>query len=62
MDEKKVLKLKVLDKVKDLDEQVKDEVMPKIVHTNQTNPIYRNLAKFHNEKIGDKWSIKDLLR
>lgn len=28
----------------------------------QTNPIYKNMLKFHNAKIGEKLSISDLLR
>lgn len=70
MDEKR--KLRVIERINEsleetLDETIKDEVeVPKISHPNQTNPlkapIYKNLAKFVNAKIGDKWSIKDLLR
>ena len=61
MDEKR--KLKVLDKI---DEIVEKQVTSKFVHEisspGQTNPIYKNLAKFNNSKIGDKWSVKDLLK
>lgn len=77
MDEKKVLKLKVLDKadcelrakqhagLRDVADPLNasnQDAERKIVHPNQTNPIYKNLAKFNNAKIGDKWSVKDLLR
>lgn len=58
MDEKKRI-LKVLDRV---EKELKEEFEPKISYPNQTNPILRKLAKFTNAKIGDKWSIKDLLR
>lgn len=61
MDEKK--KLKVLDRtIETLDEIAQEQVKPKIVHPNQTNPIYKNLAKFNNSKIGEKLSVKDILR
>lgn len=61
MDEKR--KLTVIERTEEkLDSAVKETVKPKISYTNQTNPIFKNLAKFTNEKIGDKWSIKDLLR
>lgn len=66
MDEK--IKLRVIESTDaNLDKDIKDEVeVHKISHPNQTNPlnapIYKNLAKFVNAKIGDKWSIKDLLR
>lgn len=62
MDEKKIYKLKVLDKP-DIETEVKEKIVkPHIQHPNHTNPILKKLAVFHNEKIGDKWSIKDLLR
>jgi hypothetical protein len=55
--------LKVLDKVEiELKESLEKEYKPNISHPHQTNPIYKNLAKFANEKIGNKFSIKDLLR
>lgn len=58
MDEKKRI-LKVMEKV---EAELKKEFEPKVSHPNQTNPIYRKLMNFKNAKIGDKWSIKDLLR
>jgi hypothetical protein len=58
MDEKPRI-LKVIDKV---ETEPKDEIKPAVSHPNQTNPIYKKLAKFCNEKIGNKFSIKDLLR
>jgi hypothetical protein len=66
MDEKKRI-LKVLEKTEQIvdenvEEQVKHSSEHGISHPNQTNPIYKNLANFANAKIGDKWSIKDLLR
>lgn len=30
--------------------------------TYSTNPIYKNMLKFHHSKIGEKMAIKDLLR
>jgi len=61
MDEKRILK--VLERTEQLvDEKVEEVVVPKITHPNQTNPIYKNLAKFNNSKIGEKLSVKDLIR
>lgn len=67
MDEKR--KLKVLEKAKTdvsvdetIEEKVGCEALAKNSHPNQTNPIYKNLAKFNNAKIGEKLSVKDLLR
>ena len=63
MDEKNILKLRVLERTEEMiDGVVEEQVAPKFVHPNQTNPIYKNLIKFHNSKIGDKFSVKDLLR
>lgn len=71
MDEKKVLKLKVLEKVaesnlKTLENIVESDSGRGISHPNQTNPIYKKLANFSNSKIADnkleKWSINNLLR
>lgn len=63
MDEKKVSNkvriLKVLDRI---ETELEEEFKPKVSYPNQTNPIYKNLATFNNAKIGDKFSIKDLLR
>lgn len=61
MDEKQ--KLKVIEKNDEvLNNAAEEKVKPKISHPNQTNPIYKNLAKFCNSKIGEKLSLKDLLR
>lgn len=67
MDEKR--KLRLLDKTEILDaveKQVEEKVERKVLHNGshpgQTNPIYKNLAKFINSKIGDKLSIRDLLK
>ena len=61
MDEKRILK--VLERTEQLvEEKVEEVVAPKVTHPNQTNPIYKNLAKFNNAKIGEKLSVKDLIR
>lgn len=61
MDEKR--KLKVIERTQEVLEQIAEEQKaPQIKHPNQTNPIYKNLAKFNNAKISDKLSVKDLLR
>lgn len=62
MDDKQKIS-KILERVEtELNEYVEKEIESKAMRSNHTNPIYRKLATFHNEKIGDKWSIKDLLR
>lgn len=61
MDEKNFIRLRVLERTENtLNETVEEKVAPKFTHPNQTNPIYKNLMKFHNQKIGDKFSVKDL--
>ncbi len=61
MDEKR--KLKVLEKPTETETEVHaTPKKPKFSHMNQTNPIYKHLGRFVNAKIGDKFSIKDLLR
>ena len=65
MDEKR--KLIVIEKADvQLEEKVEEIVTPKNLHPGQTNPltkpILKNLAKFQNAKIGDKLSVKDLIR
>jgi len=65
MDEK-IRKLRVLERTETAQDVTEEMVTPKVSHQSlrkgQTNPIYKNLAKFVNEKIGDKLGIKDLLR
>jgi hypothetical protein len=66
MDENK-RKLIVIEKTQtELEQSTEEQVKPKVSRPNQTNPIdtpvLRNLAKFHNAKIGDKLTVKDLLR
>lgn len=61
MDEKK--RLKVIEKIdNELDVTAEEQVKPKISHPNQTNPIYKKLMNFKNSKIGEKLSVKDLLK
>lgn len=63
MDETKIVKLKVLERSDELiDSIVEEKAANEIPYPNQTNPIYRKMMDFHNRKIGDKFSIKDLLR
>ena len=54
--------LRVLEKSTELSETVQEQTKPKFAHPNQSDPIYKNWAQFNNIKIGDKWSIRDLLR
>lgn len=67
MDEKKVLKLKVLEKVAEaLDETTEGHLEHGISHPHQTNPIYKKMASFSNSKTAgsklEQWSINNLLR
>lgn len=57
MNENKVIKLQVLDKVET------PVVEEKTVKTyNASNPIYKNMLAFHHAKIGEKLTISDILR
>lgn len=58
MDENK----RILKVVENVGTELKEEIKPAVLHPNQTNPIFKKLAKFCNAKIGDKFSIRDLLR
>jgi len=65
MDEKRILR--VIERTEEkLEAEVEEVVAPKISRPNQTSPIekpiLKNLAKFANVKIGDKLSVKDLIR
>ena len=67
MDEKKVSKLKVLEKVAEtLNENIEGSSGNGISHPNQTNPTFKKLANFSNSKIAEnkleQWSINNLLR
>lgn len=67
MDEQNIFRLRVLERTEAaLDEVVEEKVMPKFSYPHQTNPrvspILKKMVQFHNEKIGDKFSIRDLLR
>ena len=67
MDEKNILRLRVLERTQEmLDEVVEEQVHQPLSHPHHTNPlaspILQKMAQFHNEKIGDKFSVKDLLR
>lgn len=59
MDEKRNLELMLLENIEDV--FGKKQTSEKIVHSNQTNPMYKKLASFKNSKIG-KFSVKDLLK
>lgn len=45
-----------------LAENLKTQEILKKSFKNHSNPITKNLIAFTNSKIGDKFSIKDLLR
>jgi hypothetical protein len=62
MDEKQRI-LKVLEKVEtELKQSFGSAHEDAVKQARLSNPIYKNLAKFTNSKIGEKLSIKDLLR
>ena len=62
MDEKKRI-LKVLEKPDtEVEKTPNNIVSTKIPHQNQTSPIKSKLMQFCNSKIGEKFSLKDLLR
>ncbi|MCQ2789011.1 MAG: hypothetical protein MJ229_01400 [bacterium] len=64
MDEKKRI-LRVIEREA---EEMKQEEKPVskqtsgFAHPNQSNPIKKNMMNFVNSKIGDKFSVNDLLR
>lgn len=62
MDEKKRIS-QVLERIEtELNDYVTKEIESRAMRSGHSNPMYRKMATFHNEKIGDKFSIKDLLR
>jgi len=63
MDENNIFRLRVLERTEEmLDGVVEEKAAPKFSYPNQTNPLVRKMVQFQNEKIGDKFSMKDLLR
>lgn len=51
-------RLTVIEKTEDaLDEKVSTNAKTHFAHPNQTNPIYRDMAKF---SFAEKFSVKDL--
>ncbi len=60
MSDNKVIRLQVLDRTKTT-EKVEEKVATPPV-TNVSNPIYKKMLAFHHAKIGEKLSVKDLLR
>lgn len=62
MDEKRKLRLIEKTETQVVEQKVERKVLPKSSHLGQTNPIYKNLAKFINSKIGDKFTARDLFR
>lgn len=66
MNDNEITKLRVLEnssiELSENENEVKPKAERKISHPNQTNPIFKKLAQFNNAKIGEKLSVKDLLR
>ena len=56
----KVSRLQVLDKVEAPVE--KEEKTVSVPASNVSNPIYKKMLAFHHAKIGEKLSVKDILR
>ncbi|MBQ3310530.1 hypothetical protein IJG72_00480 [bacterium] len=48
--------------IKKSEQELLKEDKTKSVVSNASNPIYKKMLEFHNTKIGEKFSIKDLLR
>lgn len=59
MNENKVIRLQVLDKVEETP-VVEEKTTQK--YSNVSNPIYKKMLAFHNAKIGEKLTISDILR
>ncbi len=57
MNENKIVKLQVLDKVTETPVEEKT-----VKSYNVSNPIYKKMLAFHNAKIGEKLTISDILR
>ncbi len=60
MSDNKVIRLQVLDKTENV-EKVEEKVTTPPA-TNVSNPIYKKMLAFHHAKIGEKLSVKDILR
>lgn len=59
MNENKVIRLQVLDKVEET--PIVEEKTTQ-TYSNVSNPIYKKMLAFHNAKIGEKLTISDILR
>lgn len=59
MNENKIVRLQVLDKV-ETTPVVEEKTTAK--YSNVSNPIYKKMLAFHNAKIGEKLTISDILR
>ena len=57
MNENKIVKLQVLDKVTETPVEEKT-----VKSYNVSNPIYKKMLAFHNAKIGEKLTVSDILR
>ena len=57
MNENKIVRLQVLDKVTETPVEEKT-----VKSYNVSNPIYKKMLAFHNTKIGEKLTISDILR
>lgn len=57
MDKKPILRV-----IEREETELLQETKPVVSNPNHTNPMYKKLVQFCNEKIGDKFTIKDLFR
>lgn len=57
MDQKPILRV-----IEREETELIQETKPVVSNPNQTNPIYKKMMKFCNEKVGEKFTIKDLFR
>ena len=60
MADNKVIRLQVLDRTENV-EKVEEKVTPPPA-INVSNAIYKKMLAFHHAKIGEKLSVKDILR
>lgn len=59
MSDNKIIRLQVLDNK--VETEIEEKVVTPVI-SNTSNPIYKKMLEFHHAKIGEKLSIKDILR
>lgn len=59
MNENKIIEFPVKNKTA---QESSNEEKKAVTYSNTSNPIYKKMLEFHHAKIGDKLTIKDILR